>query len=86
MRAWQGLGGDSGSLRVLLEPGAGLVLDTGTPTKRKGSTVAKTRFALALAAALVVAVAASLTPAAARPDPDGVVVEGLSDPRGIAAA
>ena len=36
--------------------------------------MAKTRFALALAAALVVAVAASLTPAAARHYPDGVVV------------
>jgi hypothetical protein len=86
MRAWQGLGGDSGSLRILLESGAGFLLGSGTPTKRKGSTVAKTRFALALAAALVVAVVASMTPAAARPDPDGVVVEGLSDPRGIAAA
>lgn len=46
----------------------------------------RTRFALALAAALAVALAASVAPAAARPDPDGVVVEGLSDPRGIAAA
>jgi hypothetical protein len=48
--------------------------------------VGKTRFALALAAAFAVALAASVAPAAARPDPDGVVVEGLSDPRGIAAA
>jgi hypothetical protein len=48
--------------------------------------VGKTRFALAVAAALVVALAASVVPATARPDPDGVVAEGLTDPRGISAA
>ena len=34
----------------------------------------------------LVVVLAAVAPAAARPDPDGVVAEGLSDPRGIAAA
>ncbi len=48
--------------------------------------MAKTRFVLAALVTLVVALAATVGPAAARPDPDGVVVEGLTDPRGIAAA
>ena len=46
----------------------------------------KTRFALGAVAALVVVLATAVAPAAARPDPDGVVVEGLSDPRGISGA
>jgi sugar lactone lactonase YvrE len=37
-------------------------------------------------AAVLVALTAAVGPAAARPDPDGVVAEGLSDPRGISAA
>jgi sugar lactone lactonase YvrE len=52
---------------------------------KKGVTVAKGRLAVGVIAALVVALAAAAVPASARPDPDGVVVEGLSDPRGIAA-
>jgi hypothetical protein len=47
--------------------------------------VARSRLALGVIAALVVVLAAAAT-ASARPDPGGVVVEGLSDPRGIAAA
>ena len=46
----------------------------------------KTRFTLALAAALVVALAAFAAPVTARPDPGGVVAEGLTDPRGISRA
>ncbi len=41
---------------------------------------------LGIIAALVVVVLAAAAPAAARPDPDGVVVEGLTDPRGISRA
>jgi hypothetical protein len=37
-------------------------------------------------AVLIVALAGSVGPATARPDPDGVVVEGLTDPRGISTA
>jgi hypothetical protein len=48
--------------------------------------VARSRLALGVIAALVVVLATAVSPAAARPDPDGVVVEGLNDPRGIAAA
>lgn len=48
--------------------------------------MARSRLALGAIAALVVVVVTVAAPAAARPDPDGVVVEGLSDPRGIAAA
>jgi hypothetical protein len=48
--------------------------------------VGKTRFVLGVVAAFVVVLAAAVAPAAARPDPDGVVVEGLTDPRGISAA
>lgn len=47
--------------------------------------MARKRIALGVIAALVVALA-SVAPAMARPDPDGVVVEGLTDPRGIAVA
>lgn len=48
--------------------------------------MAKIRFVVAALVALVVTLAATVTPAAARPDPDGVVVEGLTDPRGISTA
>jgi hypothetical protein len=48
--------------------------------------VGKTRFVLGAVAAFVVVLAAAVAPAAARPDPDGVVAEGLSDPRGISGA
>ncbi len=47
--------------------------------------MAKAHFILGALIALVIALVA-VSPASARPDPDGVVVEGLSDPRGIAAA
>ena len=46
--------------------------------------MARSRFALG--AIVIVVVLVAVAPAAARPDPDGTVVEGLSDPRGIAAA
>ncbi len=47
--------------------------------------MARKRIAVGVIAALVVALA-SVAPATSRPDPDGVVVEGLTDPRGIAVA
>ncbi|MGH3038476.1 MAG: ScyD/ScyE family protein [Gaiellaceae bacterium] len=47
--------------------------------------MAKAHLILGALIALVIALVA-VSPASARPDPDGVVVEGLSDPRGIAAA
>jgi hypothetical protein len=47
--------------------------------------VAKARITLGALVALVIALVV-VAPATARPDPAGVVVEGLSDPRGIAAA
>jgi hypothetical protein len=47
--------------------------------------VARSRLALGVIAALAVVLAAAVGPAAARPDPDGVVAGGLSDPRGISA-
>jgi sugar lactone lactonase YvrE len=47
--------------------------------------VAKSRFALCAIAALVVVLTAVAAPAAARPDPNGVLVDGLFNPRGIAA-
>ena len=53
---------------------------------RKGLTVAKSRITFAVIAALFVALAAFVAPAMARPDPGGVVVEGLTDPRGISVA
>ena len=48
--------------------------------------MARTRLLLGAVAALVVALAVSVAPAAARPDPGGVVAEGLTDPRGISRA
>ena len=48
--------------------------------------MAKSRLAVGVIATFVVVLAAAAAPASARPDADGVVVEGLSDPRGIAAA
>ena len=48
--------------------------------------MARSRLALSAIAALVIVLSAVVAPAAARPDPDGVIVEGLSDPRGIDAA
>jgi hypothetical protein len=56
------------------------------PTGERGFTVAKSRIILALIGALLVALAASVVTGAARSGPDGVVVEGLTDPRGIAVA
>jgi hypothetical protein len=47
--------------------------------------LAKANFILGALVALVIALVAA-SPASARPDPDGVVVEGLSDPRRIPAA
>jgi hypothetical protein len=48
-------------------------------------SVAQRGFTLAALATIVVAFAAFAASAAARPAPEGVVVEGLSDPRGIDA-
>jgi hypothetical protein len=55
------------------------------PNNAKSSSVAKARITLGALVALVIALVA-VAPATARPDPAGVVVEGLSDPRGIAVA
>ena len=51
--------------------------------ERKGLTVARSRYALCAAIVVVMSVFAPV--ASAKPDPGGVLVEGLNNPRGIAA-